>query len=183
MGNSTERVPIKDLNDVVYYKQVKEYTDIEYETSRDLKKEINTGRLVILEQNKAPRGSEDTKPHEVGSNSSISISDLKAAIREVLPDLRNNSSVEMSSVAKELSPIIVDAIRQEMAKMSVQQGGPYIKSDTVKDGPEFQDLVYVPAVSTAGMVSNIETKKTEISGDNANDALAALRKLNNISNK
>ena len=49
LGNSPERVPIEDLNDIIYYKQLKDYTDQEYEKSRDLKRAINNGKLAIIE--------------------------------------------------------------------------------------------------------------------------------------
>lgn len=38
LGNSPERVRIKDLNDVIYYKQQKDYSDQEFEGSKDLQK-------------------------------------------------------------------------------------------------------------------------------------------------
>jgi len=40
IGNSPERVAISDPKDVIYYRQVKEYTDQEFDSSRDLKREV-----------------------------------------------------------------------------------------------------------------------------------------------
>ena len=39
-GNSHERILIKDLNDAIYFHQKKQYTDQEFEGSRDLQREI-----------------------------------------------------------------------------------------------------------------------------------------------
>ena len=46
MGNSTERVMIEDLGDVIYYKQIKEYTDQEFELSKALQREWKKTRSV-----------------------------------------------------------------------------------------------------------------------------------------
>jgi hypothetical protein len=179
MGNSTERVPIKDLGDVIYYKQIKEFSDAELETSRDLNREIKTGRIILLEQNKAPRGSEDTPAHAGAmSNNSLTISDLKAAMREMLPELKGNGSeIDL----KGLVPLIQDAIRSEMAKMPLHQmssGGGGVSSQ--ESGAMFKDAVYTPVISSEGLTSNLNIQKVETSGDSANEALAALRNLNRI---
>lgn len=58
-GNSTKRVEIKDLDDCVYYKQQKVFTDAQYERSGDLQREIKSGRLVKLEHRNEGTGSYD----------------------------------------------------------------------------------------------------------------------------
>lgn len=176
MGNSTERVTLKDLNDVIYYKQVKEFTDAEYGSSRDLKREIQAGRIIQLEKTEAPRGSSETPVQQInGSNSSVSLSDIRALLREVLP----------ASSSEDLKKAVIEAVREEISKIPVQQvimgSSPVTLKN--KESENFQDSVYVPEVSSKGLVSSIEVKKTETSGDSANNALAALRKLNSIPNK
>jgi hypothetical protein len=181
MGNSTERVPIKDLGDVIYYKQIKDVTDIELETSKDLNREIKTGRIILLEQNKAPKGSEDTPAHSGAvPNNSLTISNLKAAMREMLPEFKGNGNeVDL----KGLVPLIQDAIRSEMAKLPLHQMSVSDGQIGQESGATFKDLTYVPTVNTNGMVSNVSAKETGVSSDSAMDALAALRKLNSIPNK
>ena len=61
LGNSPERVEVKDLNDIIYYRQLKEYIDQEYEKSKDLKREIQKGRLAEIEKLPAHRGSVDAQ--------------------------------------------------------------------------------------------------------------------------
>lgn len=171
MGNSAERIPVKDLGDVIYYKQVKEYTDVEFETSKDLNREIKVGRIVVLEKNAAFRGSDVVPGHTV--NKPVDMTELKAAIREAMP----NSSIDIKGAIKELAPLIADILRQELAKMPMQQGG-YVSAASVSSGPvQFKDVSYVPTVSTEGMVSSIEAKETETSGDAAQNALSVLKNM------
>lgn len=188
MGNSTERIQLKDLNDVVYYKQIKEYTDAEFETSKDLKREINAGRIVQLERTEPPRVSEDTVPHgdsPSNSGSSVSLNDIRALLKEVLP---SSNGEDIKTAVKEIAPLIADMVRQELAKLPTQQvymgGMGVVRSpESVKIESAFKDLTYVPEVDTSKMVSKVEAKKTAVSGDSANDALAALRRLNKIPNR
>lgn len=51
IGNSPRKVELRDLNDNVYYKQQKIFSDAEYNRSKDLQKEIKKGSLTILYQN------------------------------------------------------------------------------------------------------------------------------------
>jgi hypothetical protein len=176
LGNSSERVPLKDLNDCIYYKQLKEYSDQEYASSRDLKRAINDGKIVLLEQNGATRGSADNKGTlQVGSNSGLNAGDLRAILREMLP--KDNGGIDVRDAIRDIAPLIVDMVRQEVSKIQVTQGpvsqGPGQTSEFV--GPE-----YVPTISTEGMISNIEAKQIEVSGNETNDALEALRKMQGI---
>jgi hypothetical protein len=50
IGNNHERISLLDIGDVVYYKQIKVYSDEEYARSRDLQKKIKNGDLIIIEQ-------------------------------------------------------------------------------------------------------------------------------------
>jgi hypothetical protein len=171
MGNSTERVLIEDLNDVIYYKQIKEYTDQEFELSKALQRERAKTRIIVLEENKAMRGSENSCTTSPSSGSSFSINDLKSALREILPGM-NSPPVDINGAMREVAPLIVDMVRQEISKISVTGTASAAESKSV-----FQDPSYVPTVSTEGMISNIEARKTEVSSAGANDALAALRRL------
>lgn len=172
IGNSNERVSLKDLSDVIYYKQIKEYTDQEYAASKDLKQAINSGKLVKLEEMEAGRPSLSASAEGV----SITVRDIKAAIRELLPEFNNSPTDELSKIIREIGPLISSIIRQELSTVSLsrQPNQPKVE-DSKFIGPE-----YIPEVTTEGMKSNIEADKTEISGDGAREALAALRKLNKI---
>ena len=50
LGNSATKIDLKDLGDVVYYKQQKTFSDSDYARSLDLQREIKSGRLLVLKQ-------------------------------------------------------------------------------------------------------------------------------------
>lgn len=168
LGSSFERVPLPDLKDVVYYRQNKEYTDHEYETSKDLRKAIEKGKLTLLSREEAIRGS-------IASGTSVDIgAEIKAAIRDHLGV--SSSTIDSRQIAREIAPIVAEMVRQEMSRiplMTVMRESvmPTVSKSTFT-GPE-----YVPTVTTEGMSANITAKNTETSGDAANDALAALRRM------
>lgn len=163
LGSSAERVPIPDLKDVVYYRQVKEYTDHEYEASKDLRKAIDKGKLTLLGREEPLRGSivNEGKTVDIGA-------EIRAALREV-----NGHNLNAQQVAREIAPIVAEMVRQEISRISVvsKEVVPATVSSAFV-GPE-----YVPTVTTEGMSASIEARTTETSADSANDALAALRKL------
>lgn len=175
LGNSLERVRIRDLGDVIYYKQEKDYTDQEYESSKDLKKEVKKGNLTILERHKTPRSSA-----ERGGNGSVSIKqnapkvdleDIKTAVREVLPQ-------EQGMSLKGLIPTLVDSLRQEFSSIVGSRGpsGPSPEVPSAKT-TEFRDPSFIPSIDTSGMKSSITVDKREASGGDTASSLEALRKL------
>ena len=169
LGNSSERVPLRDLNDVVYYRQVKEYSDHDYETSRDLNKALAAGKLTFLERVEPVKGSID-----VGKSNGVSVGDeVRAALREMMPV---QSQPDMGAMAREVAPVVAEMVRQEISKLSLTQivtsGG---TPSTVLPG--FMGPEYVPTVTTEGMISNVEAKTTEASGEGTDDALAVLRRM------
>ena len=182
MGNSTERVPIKDLNDVIYYRQIKQYSDAEYEASKDLKKEKAKGRIVVLEQAEGLRGSDMDQVQylrERVSSPIINAEDLKLVLRGILPEITNKTAPDIKSAVREIAPLIVEMVRQELSRFNFSSYNAPIKDDSPA---QFQGPEYIPTVSTEGLISNVEAKKTEVSSDAAQDALAALRRLNSIKN-
>jgi len=93
LGNSTKKLEIKDLEDVVYYKQQKSYTDSDYDRSLDLKREIKSGRLIVLKQSK------DTTP----SNSDFSIEhSTSASINEVVSESQKDPIIIEKEVIREV---------------------------------------------------------------------------------
>lgn len=59
LGNSAKKVELNDLRDVVYYKQQKTISNSDYERSSDLKREIKSGRILVLKEtnDSTPSGS------------------------------------------------------------------------------------------------------------------------------
>lgn len=176
LGNSSERVPIKDLNDCIYYKQQKEYSDTEYASSKDLRKALEAGKIVKLEQVPSPRASVDSQG-QYGNNgsSSISISDIRAVLREIVPQ-EGMSEDKIRNALMDFAPLIVNMVRQELSKLSIQGGTTVIPMQRTEfTGPE-----YVPTVTTEGMISSIEAKTSETSGEDTMNALQALKAMQGI---
>lgn len=180
MGNSIERVFIKDLGDTIYYKQIKEYTDEAFE-SKYLQKEIRKGRITVLEKYdsvKAVFQSQQNSENVLVKESSpgISVDDIKKAIKEVIPEISNNSGNgnSVNDVVKEAIPLILNTVRQEMSSL-INQGSGYHRTPI--------DSEYIPEITTSNMISNIKAEEREVSGDTVSDNLAALRKLKGLKNK
>jgi len=103
IGNNHERVRLPDLGDVVYYKQVKVYTDEDYSRSKDLQKKIKDGELTIIEQSDkqnisyTPHVDIPTKqsPNET-SNVSLLLSHIKN-LEDKLEELKSKEPVVSDS--------------------------------------------------------------------------------------
>lgn len=157
IGNSPERVVISDPKDVIYYRQVKEYTDQEFDSSRDLKREVEKGHLLVLERS---------------NNIRQGMNVLRASPIQVVQKEPVNNAQE---IARELAPLIAGIVRQELS--SYRPAAVEVKPIEAPRTSSFEDTVYTPTVTTEGMEGNIAGQKQEVSGAGTNDALAALRKL------
>lgn len=171
IGNSPERIPIKDLNDVIYYRQIKEYTDDEYENSLDLKKVERQGKISKLEEKRASRGSAEIPGHESSNQTSISVKDLKTVLQEFFPN-KNNGSSDLTQAIKEIGPLIADMIRQEISRLVIQGQSATAVNESPFIGPE-----YIPTIDASDMISNIEAEERKASVDDIDNNLAVLRKL------
>jgi len=169
LGNSAERIEIKDLGEFIYYHQIKDFTDQQYEKSKDLKNEINKGRVAKIEVLKAPTGSTGVQ----GESTSINIRDLKAALREVLPEFKGNgASGDIKEAVRDIAPLIVDMVRQEISNITVTG----IASKSTVSAP-FKGPEYIPDISTEGMKESLKPKEREVKADDMDATLAALREL------
>ena len=175
LGNSMERVPIRDLGDVIYYKQSKDYTDEEFESSKDLKREINKGNLIKLSQYKSPRNASDGN----GQSGGLSMNDVRQAVKEAIaqnPSAAQEPEKEsLSDALKGLIPSLIDTMRREISSLAGRMG-PAAEARKYK---EYVDPKYIPDVSTDGMTSNIKIESKETSGDDISSNLDALRNLQN----
>ena len=59
IGNSPKKVDLKDLNDCIYYKQQKVYTDEQFNRSVDLQRAVERKLLVVLKKSEDKTGSFD----------------------------------------------------------------------------------------------------------------------------
>jgi hypothetical protein len=173
MGNSFERIIIKDLKDMVYYKQIKEYTNQEYETSKDIQHEIQKGKIIIIDENKNIRGSiNNDNMVQYNKSQSFNINDLRLMLKELLPELRSNDENVIRNSIRDIAPLIVSLIKQELSQLNINKQEPSEQGINIFQGPE-----YIPTVSTEGMICNVEAKEMETTANAVEDNLAALRLL------
>ena len=182
-GNSHERVSIKDLNDVIYFRQKKQYTDQEFDGSADLKKAIQLNRVIKIEHKPDVRSSfpENIGPSEF-KTSAIDLCDLKRALTEVLAENKPDG-MDLKELVKTLLPAIAEAVRQEIARAPAQQvyvqAGSSVSQKIIPE-KEYQEMTYIPDISADGMISNITISEKASNASNVNSSLEALRKLQGL---
>jgi hypothetical protein len=174
LGNSPERIKINDLGDVLYYRQQKDYTDQEYETSKDLQREIRNGRVTVIEryQTKGTAVGPSQDPIIVRQNTPVGISseDIKTAIFQAMAGQPRNGDL-VKDVVQTLLPMIGDTIRQEMGRLPRQSQAPS-ESKPMFVGPE-----YIPDINTGDLKGNVKGEERTASGADVSSSLAALQRL------
>jgi hypothetical protein len=173
LGASYERIEIKDLGDIIYYQQQKEYTDQQVKASKDLRREIERGTVIKLKEMSSASTSLSenavyTPAVPSSSSSSLSLLDVKSAVTDSLKSVKE--------MIVSIGPIVAELVRQEISKLpsggvTVVQAGDAVKKT------EFISPEYIPTISTDGMTSNIDIKEKAVSGNDVADNLAALRKM------
>lgn len=126
LGNSAKKVELKDLDDVVYYKQQKAFNDSDYERSSDLKREIGAGRLIVLKSKK------DGTP----SNDGVGFpSDIVVETHSTNPDpVRVEKEVIVEKpVKEEVSPGTLELLLSKLIDLEkkVSDSAPVDKEDIV----------------------------------------------------
>lgn len=130
LGNDTERVKLTDLNDVVYYKQEKIYSDDDYNRSRDLKRNIENGRLTKLSDIKKENTSSDmpisVDPAPIENSSKID--NLLEYVKRLENKLNNIST---PPVDNENLNVLIDRIKQLEEKIESSKGLSSIDPETL----------------------------------------------------
>lgn len=178
MGSSPERVRITDLSDVIYYRQVKDYSDQDYENSKDLRKAIQKGKVTVVEHSATPKSvGHPSSPAMTVNNMApgMDVETLKQAMREVLPEMPQQGSVKDS--LRDVIPTIVDMVRQEVSSALSGIGVVSRNGGESSSVPAFAGPEYIPDVTSDGMTSNIEIESKEVSGEGVASNLELLRKL------
>ena len=160
IGNRPERIRLKDLGDTIFYRQVKEFTDQEFNESKDLQKAVKEGGVIVVNKETASRGS-IPDGHVAVPAQGLNVQELRKIIREE----NNRDSL------KDMVPILADLIRQEVSGFKVQQ--------QIESPSTFIDPAYAPNVSTEGMKANINLESREVKTTDLSSALDALRKFKN----
>jgi hypothetical protein len=119
IGNSPKRVELKDLNDCVYYKQQKVFSDSQYQSSVDLKRAIERKSLIVLKKSEDSTGSFDADTVIVSSDikspepeSSPQVDLLLNKIRDLEKRLENQPPSTPASHNNDALAIILDRLER-----------------------------------------------------------------------
>ena len=174
-GNSHERVVIKDLNDVIYFRQKKQFSDQEFESSKDLQREIQKGRIIKLEHLPEIKGSiPDSGSLKASVQQTIDLAGIRRVITEVISE---NAGMDIQGLVTSFIPIIAETVRQEVLKVSEGldlRSSPGLNPavTSIFTGPE-----YVSEVKIENLKSNIKIEGQQLEGSGVSDSLNALRNL------
>lgn len=149
IGNNPKKVELKDLNDCVYYKQQKVYTDAQYEGSVDLQRAIERKSLVVLKKSEDKLGSFDADvaiiPHEVKapvSDSTLQINALLDRIQSLEQSIKNPEAPQsydlLNAVLERLerlekNPATLDLSSIQDALKSIENRMQDTRSDAILD--------------------------------------------------
>lgn len=136
IGASPDRVLLKDLGDVIYYKQEKVFSDSQYERSRELRREIKQGHLVIVQKsedkNSLPEeshsiSSEEPEKEKVPTPSDVDLSSLIAKIENLEKKLNEKDPPkreESSGLDASLVNKIVDKLQEFEERLNKKESEP-----------------------------------------------------------
>lgn len=175
LGNSPERIRIHDLGDVIYYKQRKQYTDEEFESSKDLQKALKKGIVTKLDSFSMPRGSDEDSNSDIimkTQASAVNLEDIKRAVRDALPE----STTSIAETFKQALPELLTAVRNEISSIISNIPASRISNPELHKG--FRGPEYVPDINTSNMISSIKPEERSVEEkESISDSLAALRKI------
>lgn len=143
VGNSARKVEIRDLGDVVYYRQHKVFSDTDYKTSKDLRDAIESGKLLVTENRSDSRPTNNCESFSTGDSSGaaqrgsqdkangVDISDFDSRIDSILDRMdklegliANNSNNQtdvrsyLDTIADSVKEIVSAKINEELPKTS-----------------------------------------------------------------
>lgn len=129
IGNCPRKIELKDLNDSIYYKQQKIYSDVQYSASNDLKDAERKGLITVLQRTPEKGGSAELSfaapvvvnpPNPNPSLSDKQVEDLSDRIRAL-----EGSVHSLPPQQKDISSGLLEQLADKITKMeqSLQGGG------------------------------------------------------------
>lgn len=156
IGNSPKKVELKDLNDCVYYKQQKVYSDSQHASSVDLQRAIERKALIVLKKSEDNTGSFDV-------DSAVISSDIKTS----------DSSPKID--------LLLDKINKLEEKIK-SQSSPSAKSDesalaTILDRLEKLEKGNTSSVDLSSIQEALKNIETRMQENNSDDILKKLESI------
>ena len=138
IGNTPQRVELKDLGDCIYYKQQKVFSEAQYSRSQDLQNEIRKGSLTILKRTEEKGGSfelpsvtfSQSKPDSADSSK---LDVLLERIQSLESAIKTNSSAPKEA-QQDIVGILTDKIARLESGLSgvSSEQGLSVLSDAIK---------------------------------------------------
>ena len=126
IGNSPRKVELKDLNDYVYYKQQKVYSEEQYKRSIDLQRAIQSKVLIVLKKTEDTTGSFDIPSVAIPSEITINNRNDDSKSTDILLDRihkleemleKNNNSDQAKIQEKTLESQLLEKLIDRIEKL------------------------------------------------------------------
>jgi hypothetical protein len=206
IGNSIERVILNDISDVIYYRQQKEYTDQEFARSRDLDREIKSGKLIKIEAVQSPRNNAEVVGiQKFDEDKTQEFQDVKQTIRDILKEVKPDNSVQGTISINDVRGVVTEVLAEKMkvtvtsdeikkavtevlsefkrdlANYGVSQsyGGGFRPAEAAKPIESFVGPEYIPTINTSDMKSSVKGEERVSKDSNVSGSLDALKRLKN----
>lgn len=173
IGNSPQKITIPDIQEVIYYKQVKIFSEDEYKGSKDLQRKIQQGLLTIVDKSKEQRSSfiPPTSVRVVTSGQEKNdVEDLMTYIKSLESKLDNlqkgSPPPENKSVDNDKLDLLLNKIYELEKKLNEKQS---------QAGAQPQPAQTQDSASIMQAISNLEKKIN--SNVEANALIQKLEKL------
>ncbi len=127
IGNCPRKLELKDLNDSIYYKQQKIYSDVQYNSSNDLKNAERKGLLTVLQRSPDKGGSAELPQVITVANPPISsppdksVQELHAKILALEGEIQYRNSIQQIPSSDNTLEQLLDKITR--LEQNIQSSG------------------------------------------------------------
>lgn len=108
-GEDPETVQLADLNDFIYYKQVKTFSEEEYKKSNSLQRAISKGSVIVLK-----RVDEKFSGYETPQNLGVSLSNKDNTDINPLIELLKSIESKIGSTSSQTNSVSLDVLIQKI---------------------------------------------------------------------
>lgn len=175
IGNSPQKITIPDLQEVIYYKQVKIFSEDEYKGSKDLQKKIQQGLLTIVDESQEQRSTyiPPTSVRVITSSQerkNNDVEDLMSYVKSLESKLDNLQQASPPPESKSVDNDKLDLLLNKIYELEKKLGEKQPSSEATTQPAQPQDNS-----SIMQAISNLEKKIN--SNVEANALIQKLEKL------
>jgi hypothetical protein len=184
IGNSPKKILLKDLNDCIYYKQQKAFTDAQYRHSNELKQAIGRGFVVVVRRSEDKStsfniSSKDAIPEikDVGVDSS-KVDQLLDRIKELEASLDKQDKKDRD-VIPENKDVGVDSSKVDQLLDRIKELEVSLDKQSKKD--KDRDFTLLSAILER--LDNLEKKESTVGISEVKEVLGNIEKKIEDNNK